>query len=372
METDVDTMPFINSLHDNTQKGYLNMSVTGGPTANTEFEVLTRSSLQFLPYGAVPYTQYLKRDTASIARVLKAQNKPYNTVAYHSYYASGYNRNSVYDYLGFDRKEFEENFLDEYSESDLPRGYLSDEANYRNLIKLYEENKETGSPFFCFNVTIQGHGGYTGGPYDLGEQVKVTNFDATESILTYLSSVRLSDAAFQKLIEYFRQVDEPTIIFMYGDHQPSFDDEAKAVLSEHPAWGNGAEQMVSPYYVPYVIWANYDIEEYDGLIPWGIKASEKDKWDYAGLNKLSTNDISSYVLQLAGVRLSVYDNFLLKLHEEVPSITAIGIWDESGNHYDSPTSSPYAEQLHDLEIIQYNLLFDDENCLTEYFIPDDD
>ena len=69
IETDKDYMPYIHSMKDNTQKGFMNMSVTGGPTSNTEFEVLTRCSLQYFPYGSVPYTQYLKQNTIEIYKV---------------------------------------------------------------------------------------------------------------------------------------------------------------------------------------------------------------------------------------------------------------------------------------------------------------
>lgn len=375
IETDQDYMPYIHSMKKNTQKGYLNMSVTGGPTSNTEFEVLSRSTLQFFPYGSVPYTQYLKQDIPSVPEMLKNQENPYYTVAYHSYYASGYNRNSVYDYMGFDRKEFEENFLDEYPGSELPRGYMTDEANYRNVIRFYEENKDSGKPFFCFNVTIQGHGGYTGGPFDLGESVKVTNFEPTDSINTYLSSVKLSDTAFKGLIEYYEKVDEPTIIFMYGDHQPAMDDEAKEILEKHPAWNDEMFQSLSQYYVPYVMWANFDIEEYDHLKPWGVKVQdcldnpENSEWDVNYLNELSTNYVGSYVMNAAGVELSTYDKMLLDLHEEVPAITAIGVWDKDDNYFESAPASPFADRLKDLEIVQYNLIFDKKNKLTEYFLP---
>ena len=36
----------------------------------------------------------------------------------------------------------------------------------------------------------------------------------------YLSLIRESDSAFQYLVEYFSQVEEPTMILMFGDHQP--------------------------------------------------------------------------------------------------------------------------------------------------------
>ncbi len=376
IETDQDYMPYIHSMKENTQKGYLNMSVTGGPTSNTEFEVLSRSSLQFFPYGSVPYTQYLKQNIPSVVEMLKNQENPYYTVAYHSYYSSGYNRNSVYDYMGFDRKEFEENFFDEYPGSELPRGYMTDEANYKNVIRFYEENKNSGKPFFCFNVTIQGHGGYTGGPFDMGESVKVTNFEPTDSINTYLSSVKLSDTAFKGLIEYYEKVDEPTIIFMYGDHQPSFDDDAKEILEKHPAWNDEMFQNLSQYYVPYVMWANFDIEEYDHLKPWGVKVQDcldnpdNSDWDVSYLNELSTNYVGSYVMNAAGVELSTYDKLLLDQHKEIPAITAIGVWDKDDNYFQNAQASPYADRLKDLEMVQYNLIFDKKNKLTEYFLLD--
>ena len=368
IETDQDYMPFIHSMKENTQKGYLNMSITGGPTSNTEFEVLSRSSLQYFPYGSVPYTQYLKQNIPSVVETLKNQDNPYYTVAYHSYYSSGYNRNSVYDFMGFDRKEFENNFMNEYSAAELPRGYMTDEENYNKVIGFFEENQSSGKPFFCFNVTIQGHGGYTGGPYDLGESVKVTNFEATDSINTYLSSIKMSDTAFKKLIEYFEQVDEPTIIFMYGDHQPSMDDDANAKLDEHFAWNNSYLQQFSKYYVPYVMWANFDIEEYDHLKPWGVKVQDWDGLSY--LNELSTNYVGSYIMNAAGVELSEYDRYLLDLHKDVPAITAIGVWDQDDYYYESVDASPYADRLKDLEVLQYNLIFDKKNKLTKYFLPD--
>ena len=76
IKTDKPVMPFINSLKKNTVKGYVNMSVTGGPTANTEFEFLTRSSMAYMPTGSVPYTQYLKQNVPSLVEVLKHQSKP--------------------------------------------------------------------------------------------------------------------------------------------------------------------------------------------------------------------------------------------------------------------------------------------------------
>ena len=40
----------------------------------------------------------------------------------------------------------------------------------------------------------------------------------------YLSLAHASDQAFEQLVNYFSQVEEPTMIVMYGDHQPKLED----------------------------------------------------------------------------------------------------------------------------------------------------
>ena len=352
IKTNQDYMPFIRGLSKNTRKGYLNMSITGGPTANTEFEILMRSSLSFLPYGSVPYTQYVNSDLPSIAEVLKSQPVKYHTVAYHPYYTSGYRRNEVYGHFGFDDIYFEDDFKTARPNSDLIRDYLSDSADYKKIESLYEEWRKTSdAPWFCFNVTIQNHGGYTQEFVpSKSDSVYVTNFEAPDSVNNYLSLIKVSDNAFRELIEYFSNCSEPTIIAMYGDHQPSFEAQADEVLKNYLKDGDKAS--ANNYYVPYIIWANYDIEEEDS---------------FCKLNTLSTNYFASTVFKYAGIKLSDYDRYLLDLHERVPALTAIGAWDSTGKYYSSPKAAPYSEDLFKLEMIQYNLIFDDEKRLKDRF-----
>jgi len=358
IETNIDYLPFIHSLTDNTRKGYLNTSVPYGPTANTEFEVLMRSTLCFLPYGAVPYTQYVNSDLPSVAQVLRNQQVPYHTVAYHSYYSTGYRRVSVYDHFGFDEVYFEDNFKVDYPETDLLRDLMTDSADYRRVEHFYEEFRENSDdPWFCFNVTIQNHGGYM---LDFeppeNDRVYVTNFESTDALNEYLSLIRVSDNAFRELIDYYSNCDEPTIIAMYGDHQPAFDNETLEILGDHVV--DEENNHINNYYVPYVIWANFDIEEEDTL-----GDNEHDPM----LNTLSANYFASTVFELAGIELTDYDRYLLDLHERVPAITAIGIWDNEGNYYSSIDVTPHADELSVLQMVQYNLIFDDGGRLTDRY-----
>ena len=52
--------------------------------------------------------------------------------------------------------------------------------------------------------------------------VEEESFPQTEE---YLSSTYVSDKAFEYLIDYFEKEEEPVLIFMFGDHQPSIENE---------------------------------------------------------------------------------------------------------------------------------------------------
>lgn len=354
IKTDKPIMPYIDSLKENTMKGYLNMSVTGGPTANTEFEFLLRSSMIFMPTGSVPYTQYVKQNIPSIVEVLKNQSIPYKTVAFHPYYSSGYNRMSVYDYLGFDEKVFYEKF----SNKRLLRGLCTDENDYEDLIKMYEKNKKENSerPQFFFNVTMQNHGGYSNKKVRFDEPVEITNFDSVQALDNFESLIRTSDTALEKLISYFSKVDEPVIILFYGDHQPSFSNDAKKQLEKYAHNKDKKEFELSKFIVPYLFWANYDIPEYDE-----IKKRH--------MNGMSVNFLGSLLLKYSGVELSKYDEYLLNLHEKIPAISALGLWDRSGKYYDSEEESPFSNLMSGYEKIQYNLIFDAKEKMWDLFLP---
>ena len=379
IKTDKPVMPFINSLKKNTVKGYVNMSVTGGPTANTEFEFLTRSSMAYMPTGSVPYTQYLKQNVPSLVEVLKHQSKPYLTTAFHPYYSSGYNRRSVYEYIGFDNAVFYEDFKGK----ELLRGLITDKNDYKDLIEMYEKNKKINKdqPQFFFNVTMQNHGGFSNNKVNFDEPVKITNFKAVQALDNFVSLMKTSDTALIDLIGYFKKVDEPVIILFYGDHQPSFSDDATKQLDEHSLYENDNDKRLSKFVVPYFIWANYDIPEYDGMHKGGLTGE---------YNTISVNYLASMLLKYSGVELSDYDKYLLNIHQYIPAMSALGYWDSNGKrlfstHLTKPVASEFgqntrhkakkidekmAEKLKKgYENVQYNLIFDAKNKLWDIFLP---
>lgn len=374
LTTNEDYMPFMHSLTENTIKGNLYVPVIGSGTSNTEFEFITGHSTAFLPSGSNAYMLYIKNPIASIVSTLEAQG--YSSFALHPYYAEGWDRTSVYNYLGFNNfmslediidvsfmreyksngsnPDFLQSLIDQYypGSNMLIRQYVSDSYDYRLLIEDYE-NRDTSVPYFAFNVTMQNHGGYTTSCVNFDECIYATSVSKNYNKANkYLSLVKASDDAFKELIEYFSNVDEPTVICMFGDHQPSIEPDFIAEVMGVDSLSNlTPEQEQLRHVTPFFIWANYDIEEKQ-------------------IDKLSANYLSSLVLETAGVKLTEYNKYLLKLSETLPVIDTVGYIDNENNYYKWSDVSPYSHLLEEYENIQYNSIFDQENIKSEVFYLD--
>ena len=334
-DTNEDYMPFVRSMlngAENTVSGYLNVSVCGGNTANTEFEFLTGDTMAFLPTGSIPYQQYIKRKVPSIAGYLSEHG--YDTYAQHPYYGSGWEREKVYPLLGFDKM----NFVEDYVPRTIVRQYVSDESDFDMIIRTFEQ-KEEGKPAFIFNVTMQNHGGYTSEYDDFVNDVCATEVD-NQALNQYLSLVRLTDEKLRELVEYFDNQEEDTIIVFFGDHQPS--DSVVAPIWKLNGKDSGSlskEDSELRYMVPYFIWANYDIDE----------AQNEDT---------SVNYLGAKMLQYAGVPTSEYQNFLLELENYYPVISGVKIQESAETDSDKKSAE---EMMNKYKCLQYYTMFDWED-----------
>ena len=375
LTTNEDYMPFMNSLTENTIKGNLYVPVIGAGTSNTEFEFLTGHTTAFLPSGSNAYMLYVKNPMASLVSTLEAQN--YSSYALHPYYSSGWKRPEVYSNFGFNKfialediidislmEDYmdngnDPNYLQQLIEQHYPdsknmlvRQYISDSYNYKLIIDDYK-NRDKSKPYFTFNVTMQNHGGYTPSAVNFDESIYATsstqNYNKANK---YLSLVKASDNAFKELIEYFKKVKEPTIICMFGDHQPNIETEfISECLGVNNLSNLTVEQEQNRHITPFYIWANYDIEE-----------------QY--IERLSSNYLSSLVLQTAGVKLTEYNKYLLNISKVLPVINTVGYIDNQGVYYKWSDSSPYRSILSEYENIQYNAVFDTENKNLKTFFID--
>lgn len=349
LSTTEDYLPFIRSMKENTIKGKLYVSIWGANTANSEFEFLTGNSLAFFAPRSVPYNNYVNGIVPSLTRTLASQGYIGNN-SYHPYKRSGWNREHVYGCLGFNYFYSEEH----YENPEYIRNFISDKSDMEQIIKDYEATRQVSNdPFYLFNVTVQNHGGYVGNRGFVNIDVKSTSEGMdTDDVNQYLTLAKKSDEAFELLIKYFEKVDEPTVIVMFGDHQPPLTNEFYSNLFGTDVDKFSTDQTAAYYSTPYVIWANYDIEEKQDV-------------------NMSANYLSSYVLELIGADLTGYNKYLLDLQKKLPVITGLFYAGDDGVFRTIDETSEYSDLIDEYSQIQYNGLFDQRNRIDDFFFLKD-
>ena len=327
LELSQENLSFWKGLQENAIKGYVNASVLGGGTANSEFEVFTGCTMGFLPDSYYAYEQAVTGPMDSMISNLKSAG--YTTYSMHPEKATNWRRNVVYQYLGFEHRLWKEDFQG----AEVIHSGVSDRATFDKVVELYE-NREAGEKLFIFDLTMQNHGYYR--KSDVERSVEAVNVDSEEADI-YLSLIYETDKAFAELVHYFEKQDERVIICMFGDHQPKFDDgDFYEDIYRQTEGLSKEEQKRNLYKTPFVIWANYDIEEAEDL-------------------DIGMNYLGVLLQQTAGVELTPYFRFLKNQMTEYPVITVNGYCDKEGNY---SNWSGEGTEFADYRMLQYNYLFD--------------
>lgn len=340
-----DYLPFWHSIQEDCTHGYTYASVLGGSTANTEFEVLTGNSTVIIPKNCIAFQVYFKDKMPSL--VSGCADMGYQELtAIHPFSAKNYNRPNVYSFLGFQTYLHNKNFPKDVQKL---RQYISDMAVIDMIIDRYE-NAKAGSddPFFIYSMTMQNHGSY-GRKFDNLQNTITLPEYPDEKAEQYINLIRHTDDAFRKLITYFSQVDEPTVILLLGDHQPSLPEDFLNDITggEYSSWST--EDMMKQYAIPFLLWSNYDlpVKEYE---------------------KTSMNYLQSILMESCGLPMTGYQKYLLELSEKIPAITANGYWGADGNFYETEDSaSPYYEELAQYKRILYNNIIDYKNRPENFY-----
>lgn len=339
-ETSEPLFPFIDSLEENTAKGWTHVSVLGGNTPNSEFEFLTGMTMGFLPQGSIAYQQYISAPVPSLAQQFDALG--YRTVGAHAFWGQSWGRDRVYPLLGFQELCFKDAFPED---AETLRLWITDSEMYKKVEQLYENSEE---PFFLFGITMMNHGGYHGMAGNFDPYVSVKGLEDNGSVSEYITLMRETDKDFQELIEYFSNVDEKTVILLFGDHQPN-DDVGSPILELTGTELNPDDpaQKSRRYITPYVLWANYDVD-----------------WDIP--EDLSLNYLGAMLMEQCGLELTGAQKHLLELAEDYPVISSQCYWDAQGNIH---PISDYAgdTQLLEYASLQYNYLIDVRNRSEEFW-----
>ncbi|WP_147178233.1 LTA synthase family protein [Ciceribacter naphthalenivorans] len=321
----------------------------GGMTANVEFEALTGFSNAFLPYGSIPYQQYVRRPLPSLATFFAS--KGYVTRAFHPFQSWFWNRANVYQSLGFQSFKSEENMpvMDK-------RGiFASDEALTKEIIRNADSTKE---PFFFFAVTLQGHG-----PYERNRYAKNTidvrsaalKSQSRDSLATYAQGVREADDSLKSLMDWAKKRRRETIIVLFGDHLPPLGTvytEAGYMPDVVATRKASVSVMKQEHETPLVVWSSK-------------RGVQKD------LGSVSPSQLPYYIVRLAGYRHPFYTGVLGRLNERYAIIDRhqlIGRNDRPSPDW-ATSGAPIDPLIQDYRYLQHDQMFG-EGFGTQRFFPE--
>ncbi|MCW6653616.1 LTA synthase family protein [Aerococcaceae bacterium NML210727] len=312
-----DPLKYQHALNQKHPHGDLVVSVFGGGTANTEYEVLTSNALGAGMKGMFPFQQLFKEPHNSVVAFLEENG--YESAAIHPYPKENYRREQVYQQLGFDVAYFNngERIVHELVQPEYERGYMTDKSLFAGVRTLYE--RKSDKPLFTFVATMQGHGGYKQKDYPTDIALNMSRSSSLQERV-YLTSLSKSDQAFKELTDYFQEFSEPTVIVMYGDHQPALSDEFYEQFMDE---GDRARL----HRTPFIIWANFELTK-------GSKTT------------FSPNFLVPYMLEVLAdseyaLPIPPYYQFLSEVMQDTPVYTTWGYQLANGEYVDEVRTDFY-------------------------------
>ncbi|ALC88772.1 hypothetical protein AM500_02380 [Bacillus sp. FJAT-18017] len=250
-----DPLPNFHRLSRLHPSGTLHVPVFGGSTANTEFEVLTSLSTQFLPPGSIPYKNLIKEPVPALPHTLR--DAGYETTALHMYHNWYYNRDEVYRLLGFDRFVS----LEFFSKPVKDMMYYRDDELMNEILRQVKEREK---PNFIFAVTMQNHGPYRTDAKkfyatmeaSLKEEGKSFSPESENILEFYADNLVEADKQLGRLTEALQNLGEPSVVVFFGDHLPLLGEDYK--VYKEAAYLNGREgyrEYMKTYQTPLLIWS---------------------------------------------------------------------------------------------------------------------
>ncbi len=319
--------------------GKLYVPVVGGGTSNTEYEILTGMTLKnYSDDWEMVFNSSIKSPQPSMASIFRLNG--YQSIGFHPFEASYYRRNEVYPYLGFNQFIA----LDDLGETPKYGSFTTDDYVTDYIIHLIETTEE---PLFNYAVTVQNHGPYGDARFTPEERrvslVTPMTDSSTYLLNNYIQGLYYSDKSLERLINYLKTSDEPTLVVFFGDHLPMLGADFQ-IYRESGYIGNESmaqlqeDQRIMD--VDYVMWSNYNnrVEE---------------------TSPINASFLTPRILERVGIELPDYLKAVKGLSEEMPIYMRSYYYDETGKKIDKiqPEYQLYAQMY---RVIRENYYLENE------------
>ncbi|GGE67768.1 LTA synthase family protein [Priestia taiwanensis] len=329
-----DPLPNFHALQKEHLSGKMNVSVFGGGTANSEFEVITGMSAKYVPSGVMPYIHYVNRPLPSIAWQFREAG--YDATAMTPWHSWFYKIKDVYKNLGFNRLDS----LEFYQDPETAGGYVKD----KELVpRIADQVKNQEKPAFIYAVTMEGHGPYPDNK-DIGDiTAEGLKTESSKNIVEYFANTMHSvDQSIKQLTDELSAIDEPTIVVYFGDHRPSLGAGEKVYdevgMGEKPGDYASYKEM---YNTPMLIWDNYSGQKGD--------------------LSLTTSFLGQYLLDRAGVEGNTMSNFLHEQYVNGVNFLPSERWLDAENFS--------REKMDEYKMLQYDILHGNQYAVPSAQLP---
>lgn len=345
----LDPVPYLHQLKQQTTSGLMLSSGYGGGTANMEYMSLTGMALSnFAPGLSTPYQQLVQGQkwTPSFNQMWQQGD----SIGIHPYYSTMYGRRTVYKKFGFRSLRTLDNsddpFVTDPSDMIDSNPYVSDAATYQSVL---DELNSHSAPEFVSVMTMQNHmlynNWYTNDEFHVTNVATGEDYDPGEenAVNTYAKGVNYSDQALQSFLDQLNQLDRPVTVIWYGDHYPSVFTTANA----DPA------NTLALHETDYFIWSN------------AASASAGTKLSDADAAYTSSNFFMAQAAEHMNAKVSPYLAFLTQMHQQIAamglqldttSTTGAEYLDAQGNPLqDADLTDEQRQLLNDYKLIQYDV-----------------
>ena len=331
--------------------GYVVVPARFAGSTCTEFEVLTGMSCSSLPQGSCPYVQYIKQDIPSVPQFF--QQLGYKTFTAHAGPPCLYDRVRVYHHLDVgetiwltQRTKKKLGLGDDIKsvcpvDVDIAGRFPTDES----LVDAIIETSKTNPRYFMYASANSTHSPYNYSGY-LASDLDVLDplsIPAKKELKTYVNSLRTADRAIGKMLNYFQNVPEKTIVVVIGDHRPPLENSTEIYTPSGCLNEPDASVIPEARKIPVLIWTNF-------------RKNDKDPDVLCSTNFLPTEILSRIGIQPTGFlaindamrkQLSVFSNGCIQTKDSQPTA-----WD---------TASPALLHLmNDYRLLQYDMLLGEQ------------
>ncbi|WP_163526359.1 LTA synthase family protein [Halobacillus ihumii] len=205
-----ETTPFLNDLKESEEtiwfKNFYHQTAQG-KTSDSEF--IVENSLYPLGRGAVYFT-HAQNEYHALPEILNREG--YTTSVFHANNKSFWNRDVMYDTMGYD-KFYGEQAYEVTPENSFGWG-LGDKAFFSQSI---DELKQQEEPFYSKFITLTNHF-----PFELPEEeANIDKYDSSsETLNSYFQTARYTDEALEKFFQQLKDagIYKDSIIILMGDH----------------------------------------------------------------------------------------------------------------------------------------------------------